>query len=157
MRLLARSLLLALPPLAFSVALPVAGITQVREGVSLEEQLNNTMAAVKSGKTVNARTDAAENLANLTKRFSKKEVTERLVSDLTSLLDSPDDSVRFWIATALGDIGPPAKAAIPKLEKLLPEADCLNGAITSASGIRYALLRMGVKPPPPPKCGRVAG
>jgi hypothetical protein len=80
------------------------------------------------------------------------------VTDITSLLDSLDDSVRYWVAVALGNLGPAAKAAVPKLEEMLPKADCINGAITSASGIRYALINMGVKPPTSPECrGRVAG
>jgi hypothetical protein len=59
--------------------------------------------------------------------------------------------------TALGNLGPVAKSAVPKLQEMLPKADCINGAITSASGIRYALIKMGIKPPPRPKCGRIAG
>jgi hypothetical protein len=56
----------------------------------------------------------------------------------------------FW--ARYGNIGPPAKSAIPRLEKMFPEADCMDGVATSANGIRYALKRMGVKPSPPPGC-----
>jgi HEAT repeat protein len=161
MRLIAHSVLLAalgLLPVALSVVLlPMAGLAQAPGGSALMQQIKKTMAEVESGKTVNARTDAAEHLASLTQKISKEEVTETLVSDLTSLLAPPDDSVRFWIASALGNIGPAAKAAVPKLEKLLSEVDCLNGTITSADAIRRALTKMGVKPPPPPKCERIAG
>jgi HEAT repeat protein len=115
------------------------------------------MAKVRSDKTVDARTEAAEHLAGLAQKISSQEVTEALVTDITSLLDSPDDSVRYWVATALGNLGPAAKAAVHKLEEMLPKADCINGAIISANGIRYALIKMGIKPPPPPKCGRIAG
>jgi HEAT repeat protein len=120
-------------------------------------QLKETTLKVRTGITVDARTAAAEHLARLTRQIGGNEVTEALVTDITSLLDSPDDSVRYWVATALGNLGPAAKAAAPKLEAMLPKADCINGAITSASGIRYALLKMGIKPPPPPKCDRIAG
>jgi hypothetical protein len=50
MRLLARSLLLALPPHALSLALPVAGIVQVREGVSLavSAMTSKTATLIKS-------------------------------------------------------------------------------------------------------------
>jgi HEAT repeat protein len=125
-------------------------------GSALREQIEKTITKVQSDKTVDARTEAAEHLASLTQKVRSNEVTEKLVSDLTSLLDSPDDSVRYWVAWALGNLGPAAKAAAPKLEAMLPKADCLNGVITSASGIRYALVKMGIKEPPPPKCVRVA-
>ena len=121
------------------------------------KQIKETMVKVRSDKTVDARTQAAERLAGLTQKISGKEVTEVLVPDITSLLDSPDDSVRYWVATALGNLGPAAKSAIPKLEEILPKADCIDGTITSASGIRYALFKMDIKPPPPPKCRRIAG
>ena len=122
------------------------------------KQIKESIAKVRSEKTLDARTDAAERLASLTEKLSSKEVTEALVTDIESLLDSPDDSVRYEAAMALGNLGPAAKAAAPKLQEMLPKADCINGVITSASGIRYALIKMGIKPPPPPKCeGRIAG
>jgi hypothetical protein len=134
----------------------VAGIAQGSGESARMGQIKVTMEIVRSGKTVDARTEAAEHLASLTQKINSNEVTETLVTDLTSLLDSPDDSVRYWVAWALGNLGPAAKAAVPKLEEMLPKADCLNGVITSASGIRYALVKMGIKEPPPPKCVRVA-
>ena len=136
---------------------PVAEIAEASGGPVLMKQIKESMAKVRSDKTVDARTEAAECLASLTQKISSKEVTDALVTELTSLLDSPDDSVRYWVATALRNVGPAAKAAVPKLQEMLPTADCINGAITSASGIRYALIKMGIKPPPPPKCGRIAG
>jgi len=146
--------------LVLAVCLVLSAVSELAEasgGPTVVKQIKETMAKVRSGKTVEGRTEAAEHLASLTQTISSKEVTEALVSDITSLLDSPDDSVRYWVATALGNLGPSAKAAIPKLQEMLPKADCINGAITSASGIRYALIKMGIKPPPPPKCERIAG
>jgi HEAT repeat protein len=133
------------------------GIARASGGSALVEQIKGAMAKAQSAKTLDARTEAAAHLASLTREISSKEVTETLVTDLTSLLDSPDDSVRYWVATALGNLGPIAKAAVPKLEEMLPKSDCINGVITSANGIRYALIKMGIKPPPPPQCGRIAG
>ncbi len=146
----------------FSVALcvvlsAVAGIAQASGGTVHMKQINEAIARVRSDKTVDARTEAAEHLASLTQKIPGKEATEALVADIASLLDSPDDSVRYWVARALGNLGLAAKSAAPKLEGMLPKADCINGTITSASGIRYALIKMGIKPPPPPKCGRIAG
>ena len=133
-----------------------AGRAQASGGSALMKQIKETMVKVRSEKSMDARTEAAEHLARLTQKINGKEVTEALVTDMTSLLDSPDDSVRYWVATALGNLGPVAKAAAPKLRGMLPRADCINGAITSASGIRYALIKMGIEPPPPPKCERIA-
>jgi HEAT repeat protein len=124
----------------------IAQIAEASEGPALMKQIKESIAKVSSGKTVDAMTEAAERLASLTQKVSSKEVTDALVTDITSLLDSPDDSVRYWVATALGNLGPAAKAAVPKLQEMLPKADCINGAITSASGIRYALIKMGIKP-----------
>jgi HEAT repeat protein len=133
--------------LSASLVLASGARSHASGGAALIKQIKETMAKVRSDKTVDARTEAAEHLAGLTQKISSKEVTEALVTDITSLLDSPDDSVRYWVATALGNLGPAAKAAAPKLEEMLPKADCVNGAITSASGIRYALIKMGIKPP----------
>lgn len=136
----------------------LAGHAPARKDVGTTKQLEAAIVRVRSAKTVDARTDAAERVANLTRRIRPNTVSDKVVGELVSLLDSPDDSVRFWVATALGNLGLRAKVAIPKLRELLPKADCLNGAITSASAIRYALIKMGVKPPPPPKgCKPIAG
>jgi len=135
----------------------VPGIAQVSGRPQIIKVLKEAMAKVRSDKSVGARTEAAEHLAGLSQKVTSKEVTDALVTDITSLLDSPDDSVRYWVATALGNLGPAAKGAVPKLEEMLPKADCISGTITSASGIRYALIKMGIKPPPPPNCERIAG
>src|ERR1700748_539546 len=73
---------------------------------TLTAQMQHTIASVKASKTLNERTAAAEHLADLAKRLNANEVTGQTIVDLTGLLDSPDDSVRFWIATALGNLGP---------------------------------------------------
>jgi HEAT repeat protein len=135
----------------------MVGIAQVSKGTTVTEQINKAVSQVRAEKTVDARTAAAEHLANLARKLSSKEVTVKLVNDLTSLLDSPDDSVRYWIAVALGNLGPAAKAAAPKLEEMLAKAECINGAITSADGIRYALIKMGIKLSASRNCGRFAG
>jgi PBS lyase HEAT-like repeat len=143
---------------AFYIMLSAGARSAVANGgPALMKQVRVTMARVQYDKTVDARTEAAEHLASLTQKISRKEITEGLVTDLVALLDSRDDSVRYWVAMALGNLGPAAKAAVPKLEEMLPVADCISGAITSASGIRYALLKIGIKPPLAAKCGRIAG
>jgi hypothetical protein len=123
----------------------------------LLRQIKETIVKTRTDASVDARTSAAQRLAVLARKIDPKEVDDQTLAELVSLLDTSDDSVRYWVATALGNLGSRAGVAIPKLEKILPAADCLNGAMTSASAIRHALTRMGVKPPPRPKCGGIAG
>jgi hypothetical protein len=119
----------------------------------LKRQLLETMAKVRNAKTSNSRTDAAEHLATLTRGIDPHRVDDATLTEMVSLLDTHENSVRAWVAASLGHLGPRAKVAVPRLLKLLPEVDCLRGSLTSAPLIRLALERMGEIPPPPPKCG----
>ena len=117
---------------------------------ALNARLEETIAKVRAAQSTNVQAEEAEHLAELTHRVNPTSVDDKTVADMISLLDIPDDSVRGWTAAALGHLGHRAKAAAPKLLALLPEVDCLEGDLTSASSIRPALKRMGVKPPPAP-------
>lgn len=118
-------------------------------GKQLTEELKETVAKVRTGATSAARTEAAERLAELTRGISPNQIDDGTLSELVSLLEVPENSVRYWVARCLGNLGPRARIAVPKLQNILTEVDCLKGSKTSASGIRFALGRMGVKPPPP--------
>jgi HEAT repeat protein len=74
-----------------------------------------------------------------------------LVDDLANLLRHEDDVVRYWAATALGQIGAPAARAIPALEQALKNAPQyvepvpgwkIAPALTSETAIRDALQRI---------------
>lgn len=112
-------------------------------------KFKDAVVGVKQGKSATIRTDAAQQLAELTEKVDPKTVDDTTIKELICLLDSTEDSVRLWIAASLGNLGPRAKAAAPKLLELLPEADRLRGSLTSAPAIRLALTRIGVNPPPP--------
>lgn len=126
----------------------------------LKEQITSTIAKVRelSGPTIgisNARSDAAEGLADLTKKIKPNEIDDQTLADLVSLLDTWDDAVRMWVAASLGNLGPRAKAAaVPKLLETLPEVDCLWVDLSSEGAIRLALKRMGETPPTSPPCER---
>lgn len=137
--------------------LPTMGLAQAQGGSKTMRQIEKDIAKIRTCNSVDGRTDAAERLAKDVQKLSNSENKDALVIDLIDLLDSSDDSVRYWIAISIGNMGAAAKAAIPKLEAMLPQADRINGAITSASGIRYALIKMGVKLPPPSKHEVIAG
>lgn len=113
------------------------------------KQLRETVAQVRKGKTSRVRTDAAQHLAKLTNQLDPNDVDDATISEIVSLLDMSEDSVRLWVAGSLGKLGPRAKKlAASRLLELLPEVDCLEGSLTSAGAIRVALQRMGVTPPP---------
>ena len=123
----------------------------------LLSQLSETITTLRTSEPSLARTDAAEHLAELTKKMRTQEVGEQTLADLISLLDTRDESVRFWVATALGNLGPQAKVAIPALKKTLTEVDCFNGPITSAMAIRRTLTRLGATPARQRCVGRISG
>lgn len=54
---------------------------------------------------------------------SEGRVSDRIVSDLMEMLDSPDMFVRYQAAWYLGEVGPVAAAAVPKLMVLLDADD----------------------------------
>jgi hypothetical protein len=119
----------------------------------LKRQLLETIAEVQNGKTSTSRTGAAEHIERLTRGINPQKVDDSTLAKLMALLETREDSVRAWVAASLGNLGPRAKVAVPRLLKLLPEVDCLRGSLTSAPFIRVALKRIGEKPPPPPDCG----
>src|ERR1700722_18787247 len=107
-----------------------------------QRQLADTIAKARTAGPSGAR-EAAEQLSHHTRRMSPNAVSDQAVADLISLLGIRDDSVRYWVARSLGNLGPRANAAVPSLKGLLAEVDCLQGSKTSASGIRFALAQIG--------------
>jgi hypothetical protein len=115
----------------------------------LKELQETILKLRKMGGPSMARTNTAERLSQLTEKIDPKEVDDKTLDDLVSLLDSPDDSVRFWVAASIGHLGPRAKGAAPALLKILHETECLElKEMTSAGAARVALKRIGVTPPP---------
>jgi hypothetical protein len=113
------------------------------------QQVQEAVAAVATMKDQALwMSDKGPYLDHLTKRIDPREIDDKTLESMESLLDSNNDLIRFWGANALGNLGPRAEQAIPKLRTLFRTADCLNGPITSADAIIYAFERIGVKPPP---------
>lgn len=130
--------------IAFAWVLMLSGAAQAQSTATLKKQLTETIAQVRTGATIGDRTEAALYLADLTHGVNPNEVDDETLSALVSLLDTSEDSVRGGVTASLGNLGARAKIAVPKLQKLLPEAECLQGSLTSAGAIRLALIRMGV-------------
>jgi hypothetical protein len=135
-----------------SAALIVLSITATAEtSVPLTSQIAETIVHVRTGKTHKIRTEAAEHLWDLTTGINPGIVDDATLSSMIALLDIPEESVRAGVAISLGNLGPRAKIAVPKLLEILalPEVTCPPTlSQTSASAIRGALTRIGVEPPP---------
>lgn len=126
--------------------------------VTLEQVQEAVVQTAKMKDKAFYQSDTGEYLADLAKKIDPNKIDQKTLGELETLLDSDNDLIRYWGAVALGNLGPRAKPAVPKLLKILAKVDCLNGPITSANGIRYALKHIGVKAPPPPKCPqRISG
>jgi hypothetical protein len=119
------------------------------------KELRETISKVRtmSGPSI-VRANVAEHLSQLTEKIDPKKVDDNTLRNLISLLDTSDNSVRIWVAGALGHLGPRAKMAVPALMRFMREEDCpelVAGVPTDAA--RVALKRIGVTLPPR-DCGK---
>ena len=126
------------------------------ETVTLKK-LQKAITQVASMKdTVLYQSDTGKHLADLASKIDPKDVDDNTLESMESLLDSSNDLIRYWGATAIGNLGSRAMPAVPKLLITFRKVDCLNGPITSADAILYALQRIGVKSPDR-TCPRISG
>jgi hypothetical protein len=129
-----------------ALALFLLGTAQAGDKM-LTKQLMETIAKINTGKGVQIQEQTAQDLFELTRK-QHQNIDDRTIRTIVSLLDAPDDSVRYWVARSLGNFGPRASMAAPKLKQLLAEAECIEFGKNSAGGIRLALEQMGITPPP---------
>ena len=81
------------------------------------------------------REDKAYRVAVLIHRKAGKTAPAKLVTDLADLMSDEDQVIRFWIAGALGNLGPQAAAAIPALEQAFKEARAADPPDRGRTGI----------------------
>jgi hypothetical protein len=144
-----------LRPILLSVFVVVASLFfggASAENSILNRQLEELVAKIPIERTHGARAATSQHLAQLTRSIDPENVDDKALGAMVALLDSPDDAVRAWVAVALGNLGPRAKLAIPKLLSVLPQSDCLYESLSSAPAIRVAIAKIGGSPPPPPNC-----
>jgi hypothetical protein len=128
-----------------------AGLAKAAGDPAALRQIAETIATVRNGTPPTVRPRAAEHLYELTHGINPTTVDDKTVADMVSLLDTTDDSVRLWVAASLGNLGRRASVvAAPKLLLALGQVECHGKSMPSAQAIRFALTRMGRKPPPPP-------
>ncbi len=134
--------------LCVAVALVLPGVARPRGKPDINQELQRAITKVRKAKTIRAKSDAAERLVALVDDRDCSDVTDQTIQSLISLLDIPEDVVRTWVAAALGQIGPRARAAVPKLLSILAEIECKDLDFSSEATIPIALGKMGVTPLP---------
>ncbi len=149
----ARTILIAvaallLAPSVNASPLPPRSAASPRSTAMKQHHLTEAIAAVKTGHTAMERTNAANHLAQLTHKIDPQAVDDATLNALIALLDSPEESVRAGVAGAIGNLGPRAKSAAPKLVSILPD-DSLVVGLSSSGAIRLALQRIGAPAPSP--------
>lgn len=123
---------------------------------SYEKKIELQVKRIRSTSAANVRDDKAVDLAAFVHAHPNCAIRSAVVDDIASLLDDDDDGVRWGIALALKNIGPPAITAVPKLEKALRESDekiaadpsPVTPTVYSGQTIRQALKSITGKPVP---------
>jgi hypothetical protein len=136
----------------FLSPLPTSG---AQSAPDINLKLQELMAKVQSMEPSIERQDVAAKLAQWTAGIKPNKVDDETVLDLISLVDSKDESVVYFAAAALGNLGVRARMASQKLRKRLSQEETCPQLPTSkitASVIRTALKRMRVKVPHPDNC-----
>lgn len=133
--------------LVFPSVAPSIAADKPKAKHDINAQLLHAIARVREARTPAARYKAAQRLGAVTYERDCTEVNDNTIEALISLLDIEDDGVRMWVASDLGDIGPRAKAAVPKLVSIISVSECMAWDHSSAATIPIALKRMGVEAP----------
>ena len=126
-----------LGPLAAAVLLlaPRAwaqGADSAKEPVSDGRTLSEWVADLKDGTAPQTRNAAAYEISGMGPDAAPA------VPALIKALDDPEPTVRFPVLVALGEIGPAAKAAVPRLKQMMDEE--INDEIAAAA--KRALKRI---------------
>lgn len=109
--------------------------------------ISDYIVKIRTEKSKTLRTQYAEELSESIKKGEQENIKDTDINTMADMMADKDDSVRYWIATSLGYIGPRAKHALPRLEKALKEKACDLSSKSSASAIRLAISRIGGRIP----------
>jgi hypothetical protein len=116
-----------------------------------KQRIIRAIELVRSAKGANAKVDAAQQLRNLVLATEADSIDDGTIHSVASLLDFNNEAIRYWIAEALGHFGARAKFAVPKLQAILSERECVVAETSSASMVRRTLENIG-EPAPERKC-----
>jgi HEAT repeat protein len=101
------------------------GAGSAKEPVSDGKTLSEWVADLKDGTAPQTRNAAAYEISGMGPDAAPA------VPALIKALDDPEPTVRFPVLVALGEIGPAAKAAVPKLKQMMDEE--INDEIAAAA------------------------
>jgi HEAT repeat protein len=101
------------------------GAGSAKEPVSDGRTLSEWVADLKDGTAPQTRNAAAYEISGMGPDAAPA------VPALIKALDDPEPTVRFPVLVALGEIGPAAKAAVPKLKQMMEEE--INDEIAAAA------------------------
>jgi hypothetical protein len=124
-------------------------IAWAEQDMSHQQIITDTIKEIRTGATEVRRYEAAIQLAILLRKTNPEEISDKTIADIISLLNIPE--ARLGVILGLGHLGSRAKAAVPKLLKLLKKKDCSDTDLRLVDTIRDVLPKIGVIPPPP-KC-----
>jgi hypothetical protein len=137
----------------FTCVLVTAEVRAADGATELTSKIELMIDHIKAERSSTVRTEVVQRLSAMLQHqdYSDVDILEaRPIDDIAGLLSDRDDSVRYWAAMALGQIGPPAGRAVPALERALREVEASTSAIvaakTSESGIRFAVRTITGKP-----------
>jgi HEAT repeat protein len=116
-----------------------------------QRQVVQAIRVFRSAKGAIARDNAARQLRDVVFAADPKTIDDETIHAMASLLQSREESVRYWIAEALGHFGVRAKFAVPQLRAILDERECMIAETSSVGMIRDTLERIG-EPAPQRKC-----
>jgi hypothetical protein len=102
----------------------IAGLLLAEQHTSKKLLIIDAIEKVRTSGTPNDRSDAAYNLVILTKGVGRKDIDDKMINDMISLLDMPEG--REWVAFSLGHLGSRAKKAVPKLYQYYAYSAHLN-------------------------------
>lgn len=109
---------------------------------------------IKAEPSKQKRSDLSVQLVNIVIMRKEEGLSDLELSKLASLLESSDDGVRLYAASALGVLGPSAQIAVPALRKAEEEVKCRSVEFSSQATILFALEKITGVPQELPTCDR---
>jgi len=115
------------------------GCTEPKKAFATSISINAEISKLKE-KNRKDRSEIAERIASIQSKNPTS--SNEQIEKLAQFLKDKDDSVRYWVAMAIGKSGPVAKPVVPELIEALEERVDTIASKSSASGIVHTLDRI---------------